>query len=93
MLETIPTVKRERPVKKLTSALFCVSPRQDGGNLGLSAYNMQCDRCLGYEPLNLCKRNWVKKSELFELQKHDDSKTNDASKILTHYFLEASIEN
>jgi hypothetical protein len=79
-LKTIPMVKRERRVKKLTSTLFCVNQRQDGDNLGLPAYNMHWDRCLGYEPLNLCKTNWVNKSELFELQKHDDRKTNDASK-------------
>ena len=80
MLETIAMVKREIPVKKLTSTLFCVSQRQDRDNLGLPAYNMQWDRCLGYEPLNLCKTNWVKKSELFEMKILDDRKTNDSSK-------------
>jgi hypothetical protein len=86
VLETIAMVKRERPVKNLTSTLFCVSQRQDGDNLGLPAYNMQRDRCLGYEPLNLCKTNWVNQSELFELKILDDRKTNDSSKILTHLF-------
>ena len=60
-------LKEKDQSKKLTSSLFCVSPRQDGDNLGLPAYNMQRDRCLQYEPLNLSKTNWVKKSELFKL--------------------------
>ena len=80
VLETITMVKRKRQVKKLTSLIFCVSPWLDWDNLGLPAYNMQWHRCLQYEPLNLCKTNWMKKPELFWWQKHDDMKTNDASK-------------
>ena len=53
VLETIPMVKREGHVKKLTSTLFWISPRQDGDNFGLPAYNLQQDRCLQYEPYYL----------------------------------------
>lgn len=54
-------LKEKKPVIKLTSQLFCISPRQAQDNLGIPAYNMQCHWCPCYKPLNLCKINRVKK--------------------------------